>query len=245
MTRTRFDAQSLAILKEVFARDQTPSSRTRLELAAQFDVTPRAIQVWFQNQRQRQKAARMHAARTLNFAAHSGLPMQRSVSTDREISAEMLTQLRRIPEPVDTIDVDATPTQVQVMQADSDARTDSTCSPQRNYTVGVPPPMIIQTQAFYGRGMYCGGAAPIARNNTVDSLADLAEVAGMSKLLDKSDSFFHLASLSRNGSLADLASLSRSGSLKDLSTLSRNGSSKDLAAVNRGGSLVELARACS
>lgn len=243
MTRTRFTGEALVVLKEVFSRDQTPSARTRQELAARMDVTPRAVQVWFQNQRQRQKAAQMHAARTLSFTAHgyAGLPMSRSMSSDRAISAELLTQLRGPPS------VGETPTQTQIMQADADSRA---YPPQQ-----IAPPMgAMHPQAFYGT--YCNNSfpptsspptAPVSPQQPappqppamgrVDSLADLAEVAGMSKLLDKSNSIYDLASLSRNGSLADLASLSRSGSLKDLASLSRNGSLKDLARV---GSLKDL-----
>jgi len=82
------------------------------------------------------------------------------------------------------------------------------------------------------------------RNGTVDSLADLAEVA------ECVESFENLAGgLQRVGSLKDLASsiagmsgngISRASSLKDLASLSHNGSVADLASVSRVGSLMDM-----
>lgn len=57
-SRTRFDARQLRVLGEVYDVDPVPSIQVRAMLAASLGVTPRTIQVWFQNKRQRMRRKR-------------------------------------------------------------------------------------------------------------------------------------------------------------------------------------------
>eukprot|EP00965_Chrysotila_dentata_P052296 1734863-Pleurochrysis_carterae.AAC.7 len=52
-TRWNIPKVALHALEDVFARDKFPSVETRKNLAAELKVTPRQVQVWFQNKRQR------------------------------------------------------------------------------------------------------------------------------------------------------------------------------------------------
>ena len=52
-TRWKIPAQALGMLEQVFLVDKFPSVETRKQLAANLKVTPRQVQVWFQNKRQR------------------------------------------------------------------------------------------------------------------------------------------------------------------------------------------------
>lgn len=68
------------------------------------------------------------------------------------------------------------------------------------------------------------------RNATFDSLADLADVAGINELLSHSGSTTDLASLSRSASLGDVASLASLGSMSG--SMSGNGSMASKSATD-------------
>ena len=55
-TRWKLDAEQLRILDAQFQLNPLPSLQVRKALAAQFGVSPRKVQVWFQNRRQRLKS---------------------------------------------------------------------------------------------------------------------------------------------------------------------------------------------
>ncbi|ORX74070.1 Homeodomain-like protein, partial [Linderina pennispora] len=50
--RKRASPQQLQILNKVFAETSFPSTETRNQLAQQLQMTPRTVQIWFQNKRQ-------------------------------------------------------------------------------------------------------------------------------------------------------------------------------------------------
>ena len=54
--RTNFSWQQLTVLERIFEIDPLPRSPLLLELSERLDLTPRCIQVWFQNRRQKHKA---------------------------------------------------------------------------------------------------------------------------------------------------------------------------------------------
>ncbi|KAG8965793.1 hypothetical protein FRC03_000164 [Tulasnella sp. 419] len=62
--RKRADATQLRVLNEVYARTAFPSTEERAELAKRLGMSPRQVQIWFQNRRQnaRQSRANSNAA---------------------------------------------------------------------------------------------------------------------------------------------------------------------------------------
>ncbi|ORY00560.1 hypothetical protein K493DRAFT_153783, partial [Basidiobolus meristosporus CBS 931.73] len=54
--RKRANNEQLRILKQVFEYTFFPSTELRNELARVLEMTPRAVQVWFQNKRQSWKS---------------------------------------------------------------------------------------------------------------------------------------------------------------------------------------------
>ncbi|KAH8806741.1 Homeodomain-like protein [Flagelloscypha sp. PMI_526] len=53
--RKRTTAAQLKVLEGIFKTDTKPSAALRTQLAAQLDMTPRGVQVWFQNRRAKEK----------------------------------------------------------------------------------------------------------------------------------------------------------------------------------------------
>ncbi|ORX77651.1 homeobox, partial [Basidiobolus meristosporus CBS 931.73] len=54
--RKRANSEQLRILKQVFDYTFFPSTELRAELSRVLGMTPRAVQVWFQNKRQSWKS---------------------------------------------------------------------------------------------------------------------------------------------------------------------------------------------
>ncbi|KAI8065506.1 homeobox domain-containing protein, partial [Gongronella butleri] len=50
--RRRANAKQLQILNQVFERTFFPSTQMRAELGRQLGMSPRTVQIWFQNKRQ-------------------------------------------------------------------------------------------------------------------------------------------------------------------------------------------------
>ena len=59
-SRQNFSWSQLSVLERVFETDPLPRQALLLELSSRLDITPRCVQVWFQNRRQKFKA--MHHA---------------------------------------------------------------------------------------------------------------------------------------------------------------------------------------
>jgi len=53
--RQNFNWQQLSILEQVFETDPLPWAALRVEIAERLGITPRCVQVWFQNRRQKWK----------------------------------------------------------------------------------------------------------------------------------------------------------------------------------------------
>ncbi|KAF8838818.1 hypothetical protein BDN67DRAFT_1012812 [Paxillus ammoniavirescens] len=81
--RKRTSRSQLKVLEDVFRKDTKPNASLRKQLAAQLDMSPRAVQVWFQNRRAKDKQLRKRAS-----AAH-----------DKEKAA---TSAQKSPPPRDT-----------------------------------------------------------------------------------------------------------------------------------------------
>ncbi|KOO26452.1 family 47 [Chrysochromulina tobinii] len=56
--RWHIDSSTLQVLEHVFSIDQFPNVDVRNQLGTDLNVTPRQIQVWFQNRRQRERKRR-------------------------------------------------------------------------------------------------------------------------------------------------------------------------------------------
>ena len=56
-TRWTINQSSLQTLEAIFQHEQFPSQQLRTQLGAHLGVSPRQVQVWFQNRRQREKSA--------------------------------------------------------------------------------------------------------------------------------------------------------------------------------------------
>jgi hypothetical protein len=52
-TRWNIPSSALSMLEQMFQKDKFPSVETRKKIATDLKVTPRQVQVWFQNKRQR------------------------------------------------------------------------------------------------------------------------------------------------------------------------------------------------
>ena len=55
MSRWQIGNGSLSVLEQVYSLDPFPGLDARRELAKQLNVSPRQVQVWFQNKRQRER----------------------------------------------------------------------------------------------------------------------------------------------------------------------------------------------
>ena len=55
MSRWQIGNGSLSVLEQVYTLDPFPGLDARRELAKQLNVSPRQVQVWFQNKRQRER----------------------------------------------------------------------------------------------------------------------------------------------------------------------------------------------
>jgi len=266
--RTKFTSEALELLKEVYERDPTPSGDTRNALATVMGVTPRKVQVWFQNRRQRQKARGGAKAELEDEGSDDGkmrmmpaTPSQSQIFARDASCSRALQALSYLP----ASGAYAQASQAYALQqqqqqqayAPSQERQDYAQMQQQQQQQQYSASMDQSARAFGAAAaaatamQSCHHAAaaaaaasrpvaaasrpverePMRRNGTCDSLADLAEVAGMAELLDRSGSYFDLASIPRSTSLADLVTLSRNASLADLASLSRNASLADLATV--------------
>jgi hypothetical protein len=57
--RKRASEYQLAVLRQHYAKDPFPSTHCRQQLALKLGMTPRSVQIWFQNQRQHFKMKSM------------------------------------------------------------------------------------------------------------------------------------------------------------------------------------------
>lgn len=76
--RRRADAHQLRVLNEVYARTAFPSTEERIDLGRRLGMSPRQVQIWFQNRRQNAKAGRGPPLGTpaeyQNIPVHPGAP---------------------------------------------------------------------------------------------------------------------------------------------------------------------------
>lgn len=83
-TRWNIPKHALTTLEQVFTRDKFPTVDTRKNLASELKVTPRQVQVWFQNKRQRSLKPPQKAGST------EQQPPQQILSTSEDIKAALI-----------------------------------------------------------------------------------------------------------------------------------------------------------
>ncbi|KAF4567591.1 hypothetical protein EYR40_006592 [Pleurotus pulmonarius] len=67
--RKRADAAQLKVLNDVYSRTAFPSTEERLSLAKQLDMSPRSVQIWFQNKRQSMRQTNRQSS-TMSSSTH-------------------------------------------------------------------------------------------------------------------------------------------------------------------------------
>ncbi|KAH8828551.1 hypothetical protein DL96DRAFT_1187666 [Flagelloscypha sp. PMI_526] len=70
--RKRTTSAQLKVLEGIFKTDTKPNAALRTRLAAQLDMTPRGVQVWFQNRRAKEKLKASKAAAAAAAASRKG-----------------------------------------------------------------------------------------------------------------------------------------------------------------------------
>ncbi|KAK2464278.1 hypothetical protein APHAL10511_003735 [Amanita phalloides] len=69
--RKRADANQLKVLNETYARTAFPSTEERLALAKALDMSPRSVQIWFQNKRQSMRQTNRQSSSVSSTTHHS------------------------------------------------------------------------------------------------------------------------------------------------------------------------------
>jgi len=231
--RWRMSPECKLALERAYLVDKCPSLATREALAAEYDVTARQVQVWFQNKRQRSS--------------------KRMSSDNIDSSPQQIKRPNMATGPLggNSLSVGPTPMQREMHQHRADFNARAALGGQQPVGGGALPLQIASVPAHCSLSQLiqppfrtmetapgtvtneaslapnpslAPSSAMPRRVGSVDSLADLAFVA--SRVEEMSES------LSRVGSVADLSSLSRVGSLADLASFSRAGSLVDLASFN-------------
>ncbi|OCH95091.1 homeobox-domain-containing protein [Obba rivulosa] len=72
--RRRTTRAQLKVLEDVYTRDTKPNANLRKKLAQELDMTPRGVQVWFQNRRAKTKQQRKKAEAVLSAGTHQPSP---------------------------------------------------------------------------------------------------------------------------------------------------------------------------
>ena len=235
--RWRITPKALELLECVYAQEACPSTATRDVLALQLGATPRQVQVWFQNKRQRRAGKAKREQEAANGLTSSGVQ-------DSHYPTQT-SPLPSVPETVSTAALFDLPTLAPgAAPPPASAPTD----PQQNHqqpslSVYVPPSpegaVAAQSSGAHattggapsaaGAATGAPGVAPprAARGNSLSDLASVAECV---------DSLEHLTGgLTRVNSLKDLVALSRAGSSLrqvDLANLSKVVSLSDLAGIS-------------
>ena len=221
--RWRITPKALELLECVYAQEACPSTATRDVLALQLGATPRQVQVWFQNKRQRRagKAKREQEASIISNG-HDG---------DDD------GHLPDVPETMSTAHIAGMSHSSAYAGGTSSMTSHDDSSPSPSATGGVPragamspPERQPPVPTSITPGHHSPAAAPPVprRGNSLSDLASVAECV---------DSLEHLTGgLQRVNSLKDLMSLSRGGV---------NALSKDLASLSKVVSLADLASMAS
>jgi hypothetical protein len=92
--RKRTTQAQLEILEQTFAHDKKPNGVMRANLAKQLDMTPRGVQVWFQNRRAKEKTLAKKAAAKLQ---QPQLPLADSSDLREDASTDGPACLQRSP----------------------------------------------------------------------------------------------------------------------------------------------------
>jgi len=243
--RTKFTAKALEMLEGVYARDDTPSTATREALASTLGVTPRNIQIWFQNKRQRHKASGLKRKLSdgpggpILVKATPATPQMLTTTPYATASPDASAQFFIAAQCFNAASSMAMPTALPHAFAPL-ATASAIAQPSAPFAVSVPLPLASHTTAALTPAIPpaappamapTASSASMRRNATFDSLADLADVAGINELLSHSGSTTDLASLSRSASLGDVASLgSMSGSMSGNGSMASK-SATDLASL--------------
>lgn len=79
--RKRTSRTQLKVLEDIFRKDTKPNAALRKKLAAELDMLPRAVQVWFQNRRAKDKALRKRVQDSTQQDSPSAHSPQKSQSS--------------------------------------------------------------------------------------------------------------------------------------------------------------------
>jgi hypothetical protein len=79
--RKRTSRTQLKVLEDIFRKDTKPNAALRKKLAAELDMLPRAVQVWFQNRRAKDKALRKRVQDSTQQDSPSANSPQKSQSS--------------------------------------------------------------------------------------------------------------------------------------------------------------------
>ena len=88
--RWHIDANALAVLETFFGVEMFPNVEARKQLGQDLQVSPRQIQVWFQNRRQRERKRKEKGAR--NGGVVSPSPLSRGMSSGSSLSTINISQ---------------------------------------------------------------------------------------------------------------------------------------------------------
>ncbi|KAG8720381.1 hypothetical protein FRC08_000403 [Ceratobasidium sp. 394] len=75
--RRRANATQLQLLNETYARTMFPATEERAEIARRINMTPRQVQIWFQNRRQASRQTQVPDSPASLGSHNPGLPQQR------------------------------------------------------------------------------------------------------------------------------------------------------------------------
>jgi hypothetical protein len=109
--RKRTTSTQLKTLETIFKRDTKPNGPLRVELAAKLGMTPRGVQVWFQNRRAKEKNKTGRPTNTAPTHADALDQDTSAVQEVEELIADSSVELGTSPAHVDMIDSPESPSQ--------------------------------------------------------------------------------------------------------------------------------------
>mmetsp|Transcript_18020 Transcript_18020/g.30620 ORF Transcript_18020/g.30620 Transcript_18020/m.30620 type:complete len:151 (-) Transcript_18020:121-573(-) len=86
--RQRTSPEQLSILENMFKGNRTPDFETRAALSKQLGMTPRRIQIWFQNKRAKMKKLKLEGRSDFNFIGDNCADSSQSPSDGSPSSSE-------------------------------------------------------------------------------------------------------------------------------------------------------------
>lgn len=95
--RHRTTPEQLRVLEEVFEYEKTPDLQLRQRLARQLNMTPRRVQVWFQNKRAKEK--RMNAKKSKQKVNRNQVPSTAGANLTSIMGGTSMNNMHYLPNP--------------------------------------------------------------------------------------------------------------------------------------------------